>query len=200
MSGGSQEGDRPAQTGTAGGDSSWPALMRAAQAGDQRAYGQVLTRAVPLVRNMVRRRISDQNLVEDVVQDVLLTIHRVRHTYDPLRPFEPWVAAVAAARSVDAQRRSGRVRRREISDDDMLEREADRDAERSADALAARSEVDSLLAQLPDRQREAVQMVKLRELSLDEAAQAGNLSVSAMKALIHRAMTRLRELERNGDA
>ena len=174
--------------------------MRAAQGGDQSAYRLVLTASVPLVRNIVRRRIADPSLMEDVIQDTLLTIHRVRHTYDPSRPFEPWIAAIAAARSIDAQRRSGRLRGREISDDDVLGGRADAGAERTADALAARSEVDRLLARLPARQREAIEMVKLRELSLDQAARAGNLSVSAMKALIHRAMKRLREAERNDDA
>jgi thiol:disulfide interchange protein DsbD len=68
---------------------SWPALMEQAQAGDQLAYTRLLKALVPVIRSQIRKRIADDALVEDVIQDVLLTVHRVRHTYDPSYPFCP---------------------------------------------------------------------------------------------------------------
>jgi RNA polymerase, sigma subunit, ECF family len=67
----------------------WPALMARAQAGDREAYTQLLRAIVPVIRAIVRKQISDNVLVDDVIQDVLLTVHRVRHTYDPACPFCP---------------------------------------------------------------------------------------------------------------
>ncbi len=172
----------------------WPALMQAAQGGDQQAYRQLLQEVVPLVRAVVRRRIFDGSMVEDVIQDTLLTLHRVRQTYNPAQPFEPWISTIAEARAVDALRRHGRTRRREISDVQALEQVIDPGALRQAHMLAVESELDQLLSLLPERQRQAIELVKLREMPLDEAARASNLSVSALKALLHRALTRLRKL------
>lgn len=166
--------------------------MKAAQDGDQAAYRQVLKEVVPLIRAMARRRIHDPQLVEDVVQDALLTLHRIRRTYDPARPFEPWVGAITAARAVDALRRQGRTRRREVNDDTALDRVIDPAAARQAERLVVEGEVGRLLGLLPKRQREAVELVKLREMSIDEAARTSRLSVSAFKALLHRALARLR--------
>jgi len=67
----------------------WPTLMEQAQAGDQLAYTRLLKALVPVIRSQTRKQIADDALVEDVIQDVLLTVHRVRHTYDPAYPFYP---------------------------------------------------------------------------------------------------------------
>lgn len=171
----------------------WPGLMRRAQDGDQRAYGRVLRAIVPAIRTCARRRIFDEMLVEDVVQDTLLTVHRVRHTYDPARPLLPWVAAIASARAIDALRKQGRSRAREIGDEAALIGVIDTGAAAALEALGAERELGRLLGVLPERQRMVVEMVKLREMSLDDAAAESSLSVSAIKSLLHRAVAKLRE-------
>jgi RNA polymerase sigma-70 factor (ECF subfamily) len=173
------------------GRSHWPALMAAAQDGDQQAYRTLLRAMVPAVRAMVRRRISDPALIEDVIQDVLLTTHRMRNSYDPARPFMPWIAAIASARAIDALRRRGRTYRREINDDMAFANHID-PAAHPIEALAAQSEVTRLLDTLLPRQRHVVELVKLREMSLDEAAKASSLSVPVLKTVLHRALTKLR--------
>jgi RNA polymerase sigma-70 factor (ECF subfamily) len=87
----------------------WGALMAGAQAGDTRAYARLLREILPYVRAIARRHHATPDRLEDVVQDVLLTIHRVRHTYDPSRPFTAWLGAIAHRRSVDAVRRKIRT-------------------------------------------------------------------------------------------
>ena len=62
------------------------AWMAAAQAGDRAAYAALLRDCVPVVQAVARRQGVPPSRVDDVVQDVLLTLHRVRHTYDPARP------------------------------------------------------------------------------------------------------------------
>lgn len=94
--------------------------MARAQAGDQAAYGRLLKAMLPLIQSLARRKVGDDGLVDDVVQDALMTIHAVRHTYDPARPILPWVAAIVSARAVDALRRRGRHRRREVQDEGAL--------------------------------------------------------------------------------
>ncbi len=183
------DGDQVKGTGPA----EWPALMVRAQAGDQGAYNRLLKACVPVIRAVVRRRIRDDGLVEDVVQDVLLTVHRVRHTYDPARPFVPWLATIAGSRAIDALRRRGRRGRWEVQDDDAMAAHVDTTALHPADQLAVRDEIDGLLDHLPGRQRQIVELVHLQDMSLKDAATHSRLSVTAVKALLHRAIVNLRQ-------
>lgn len=96
-------------------DPKWRNAMREAQDGDGRAYAALLRACVPIIRASARGRGVPSDQVDDAVQDVLLTIHRVRHTYDPARPFLPWLRAIARARAVDLLRRHGRQSARELS-------------------------------------------------------------------------------------
>src|SRR3990172_2011454 len=69
-------------------DRDWSRLMASAQNGDRRAYEQLLRDVLPFIRTVVARQHRRPDRLEDVVQDVLVTLHRVRHTYDPERSFE----------------------------------------------------------------------------------------------------------------
>jgi RNA polymerase sigma-70 factor (ECF subfamily) len=171
----------------------WPQLMVRAQAGDQAAYRRLLKAIVPVIRGLVRRKIhQDEALVEDVVQDVLLTVHRVRHTYDPDRPFLPWLATLASARAIDALRARGRRQSWEVLDEEAVYAHPDKS---TADKHGDRQQLDRLLSRLPVRQRQVVELVHLTEMSLVDAAAASSTTLAAVKSLLHRALTTLR---RNG--
>src|SRR6266571_2157396 len=76
-------------------DNHFRQLMQAAQAGEADAYIQLLEEITPRIRQIVRRHRTflEAEDIEDLVQDVLLSIHGVRATYDPQRPFMPWLLA-----------------------------------------------------------------------------------------------------------
>ena len=167
---------------------SWPALMERAQAGDQLAYTRLLKALVPVIRGQIRKQLTEEALVEDVIQDVLLTVHRVRHTYDPAYPFLPWLMAIISARAVDALRCRGRHQRWEVHEETLTEAAIAPDAP----TLETQEELAGFLRQLPSRQREIVEHVHLREMSLTEAAAHNNLTVAAVKSLLHRALSNLR--------
>lgn len=172
----------------------WPGLMARAQAGDRQAYTQLLTALVPVIRTLVRKQIADDVLIEDVVQDVLLAIHRVRHTYSPDAPFLPWLMAITQARTVDALRRRGRLRLWETP-----EQECAIDSMALYESRDPGDELATFLNQLPQRQRQIVEHVHLREMSLKEAAIHNNLTVSAVKSLLHRALSNLRRFGASND-
>ena len=86
------------------------AQMAAAQAGDRAAYEALLRDCVPLIRAVALRQGVGADHVEDVVQDVLLTVHRARQTYDPGRSFNGWLRTIAERRAIDLLRRIGRRR------------------------------------------------------------------------------------------
>lgn len=174
--------------------------MTAAQAGDRPAYEALLRDCVPLIRRTARRAGVQADRVDDVVQDVLLTLHRVRHTYDPGRSFTAWLDAIARSRSVDDLRRRGRTERREVADELAYQAHPDRastpeevwqEAGRAADLRDA-------VSALPAGQREAVEALALRELSLPEAALQTGKSAGALKVSLHRALKTLRDRLREG--
>lgn len=168
--------------------------MRAAQAGDAAAYERLLRDALPLVRALLRRQGAAAADIEDVAQDVLLTVHRVRHTYDPARPFRPWLAAIVTRRRIDALRRRIRIGRVEVHDAAAHETCADPGANEELEAARAGAEVGELLRALPSRQRAAIEALKLRELSLAQAAAESGQTVGALKVNVHRALKTLRAL------
>jgi RNA polymerase sigma-70 factor (ECF subfamily) len=166
--------------------------MAAAQDGDRAAYACLLREIVPYIRAIVFRQHRAQDLIDDAVQDVLLTIHRVRHTYDPARPFKPWLAAIVHRRSIDLLRRRGRRSKLEISDDTAYETFADPQANRETEVYAATDGLHEAIATLPPQQREAVELLKIKEMSLAEASEASGRSVAALKVNVHRAIKSLR--------
>lgn len=175
-------------------DQAWSQLMRAAQSGDRAAYERLLREVSPLIRALVRRHCSNRADIEEMVQDTLLTLHRVRHTYDPSRPFTPWLAAIAWRRSIDALRRRIRISRYESSEHGAYETFADAAANNDLEAVRSADEVGDLLKTLPARQREALESLKLKEMTLAEASAASGQSVAALKVNTHRALKALRAL------
>ena len=168
------------------------ALMARAQQGDQEAYRNLLQDIAPYVRSIVARRISNPSDVEDAVQDVLLTVHSVRHTYDPKRPFAPWLATIANRRAIDAVRRVMRVDGRQTSLEPVHETFAS--PESNIEETASNKDVlAKAIADLPEKQQEAVKLLKIKEMSLKEASAASGMSVASLKIAMHRALKNLRK-------
>ena len=177
-------------------------LMAHAQQGDSNAYVTLLRAITPRIRKLVRARrgFLGESVVEDVVQEVLLSVHTVRATYDPARPLMPWLSAIVRHRLADAGRRHVRQGAHEIGVDDL------NDVTFQAPAANSREETfgdPDALAQaiqaLPPGQRQAVELLKLRELSLKEASALTGMSIGALKVATHRAIASLRRALRGID-
>jgi RNA polymerase sigma-70 factor (ECF subfamily) len=125
---------------------------------------------------------------EDVVQECLLALHLKAHTYDAAQPFEPWLYAVARYKLIDLLRR--RQPGRELSLDLLSETHEFAEASESTEPQAG-ADLAVLLAQLPDKQRRPIELVKLEGRSVAEAALSTGLSVSAVKVGIHRGLKAL---------
>ena len=168
-------------------------LMARAQAGEREAYRRLLRDITPFIRALAARRLRNASDVEDAVQDVLLTIHAIRHTYDPNRPFAPWLAAIAKRRIVDHLRRQIRANSQQtalVSSRETFSEPNSNLGEVAVDATALRSAIEDL----PPRQRQAIKLLKLDEMSLKEAATASGVSIAALKVATHRALKRLRKV------
>ena len=171
-------------------------LMQAAQTGDGDAYIQLLDELTPRLRQIVRnqRRFLEANDIEDLVQDVLLSIHAVRATYDPERPFMPWLLAITRNRLADSARRYVRGSAHEVHVENLSVTFSDSRPNTTMDAYGDPDALKQAIAALPRMQRDAIEMLKLREMSLKEAADACNTTVGALKVATHRAMATLRKM------
>jgi RNA polymerase sigma-70 factor (ECF subfamily) len=179
----------------------WSRLMANAQDGDQVAYRALLEDIVPYLRALAARRFKEASDIDDSVQDILLTIHAIRHTYDPRRPFGPWLVTIANRRIVNGLRQQLRVRSRETEltaehenfSAGVATPPSDRDVTSANDA-ALRTAIE----RLPPDQRQAIRLLKLKEMSLKEAAVASGRSISALKVATHRAIKGLRKILKQG--
>jgi RNA polymerase sigma-70 factor (ECF subfamily) len=127
---------------------------------------------------------------EDLVQDILLSLHAARATYDPERPFIPWLMTIAHNRMVDQARRASRRSANEVAVDEYPAHLAEDGP--AAGEFGDPEALRRAIKLLPKGQRSAIELLKLRELSLKEAAQATGMSVSALKVSVHRAIKTLR--------
>ena len=164
----------------------WSALLRAANAGDARAYARFLHVVTPVLRGIVRARgralPPDQH--EDIVQDVLLALHAKRQTWQPDSPVLPWLYAIARYKTVDAFRRRGTAVHLPIEDfTDILE-------STGPDTLAARDSA-RLIDRLDPR---SAQIVRAVSLDGEDSAAVGDrlgMSEGAVRVALHRAIKRM---------
>jgi RNA polymerase sigma-70 factor (ECF subfamily) len=174
-------------------ESDWSLLMARAQEGDAASYRALLVSVTPYLRALGHRFGFTGAELEDAVQDTLMTLHTIRHTYDPTRPFAPWLTAVARHRLLDRLR--GRARRafRETELTEAHETFAAVEANLPEAASEARR-LRAAIASLPAGQRQAMEMLRLKEMSLKEASAASGQTETALKVAAHRAIHRLRKL------
>ena len=170
----------------------WQALMVAAQQGDSNAYHKLLRDIAPLLTNFLRKRMPD-HLVEDTVQEILLALHKVHHTYQPSQPFHAWLFAIARHKSIDAMRKNGRISGREsfsLSDVETFLAAPTNTQEQSD----IKKDLALALNSLNDNQRTIVELLKLQGWSLAEVAQHTGQSVAAVKVSAHRAYKTMKEV------
>jgi RNA polymerase sigma factor (sigma-70 family) len=160
----------------------WDKLMAAAQVGDASAYRTLLDELSSWLRRYYARRLPPA-MTEDAIQDVLLAIHEKRHTYDPARPFGPWLAAIARYKWID-RLRSLKAEASEPLDENI-------GVPDHGEAVVTGSTFQQLLAELKPSQAEAIRLVKLEGYSVEEASQATGQSISLVKVNIHRGLRRL---------
>ncbi|MGQ3096324.1 MAG: sigma-70 family RNA polymerase sigma factor [Roseateles sp.] len=167
-----------------------------AQAGDEAAYAKALSLIAQRLRAYLRQRmLSTPDEVEDMVQEILLSIHVHRGSCDPAVPVSAWVQAIARHRLIDAWRRRGR-RPADVAlpeDGDVLDAHDGLTDDFSGPQHEAQRDVHELLGTLPPAQRHAIELTRLAGLTSAEAAAATGASESAIKVQVHRGLKRLAE-------
>lgn len=157
-------------------------LLRAAIAGDERAYATFLERSAAIVRGFARRKIVQGGVdPEDVVQETLLAIHTKRHTWISDAPVLPWIYAITRFKLIDAFRKRGR--RIEIEIGDIAETFAQPEVETVSDR-----EIGRVLEGLAPGQRSVVAAISIEGRSIGETAEKFGMTETAVRVALHRGL------------
>lgn len=164
------------------------ALMEKALAGDSKAYRAVLKETGAWLTRRLRGKLPPQD-IPDVVQEILISLHKVRHTYDCSRPFLPFVAAIARYRLADHLRKIYASKEDSVDVGDLEEQFL---AEDVTERLHTREYVDKAMNVLTENQRKVITLMYRDECSVEETAGKLGMTVSSVKVTAHRAYKLLR--------
>lgn len=163
-------------------EDAWGTLMVAAQTGNGGAYRRLLIELQGWLARYYARRLPMAQ-VDDAVQDTLLAIHQKRHTYDPQRPFKPWLAAVARHKWIDRLRTMSRTATESWPPEIAV---PDHES-----AVTSATVLRQLMTELKPAQADAIRLVKIEGYSVDEASARTGQSGSLIKVNIHRGLAKL---------
>ena len=163
-----------------GDEQRWSSDMADAQRGDKRRYERLLRELADVIERYVTRRFGALTFTEDCVQECLLAIHHARHTYDPSRPFRPWLFAIVRNRTIDMLRKSYAGERVPTEPFDA------QTAVQSVDETG--TDTGEILGRLSPKFRNALMLTKVFGYSVHEAAEHAGISETAMKSRVSRAI------------
>ncbi len=163
-------------------------LMKRANSGDKAAYSLLLESLSVVVRKIISKKIRAADEAEDVLQEILISIHKARHTYDGSRPLLPWVYAIAKFRLADHFRKTyGRVET--INIEEVAEIADENVTEPAAFYESIKKEVEKLSGNQP----KILELMYVNGLTAKEAGQKLGMKESAVKVAAHRAYKILRK-------
>jgi len=166
------------------------ALMRKSLIGDKRAYSDLLQAVSRLLRPYLSRSINNTSEVEDVLQEILLSIHKAKHTYDGNRPLKPWIYAIAKFRLQDYLRKIYHDHLRYAEAIDEVETIFETNVtENGMSYESIRKEV----AQLSPKQAQILELLHEQGHTSKEVAKKLQMTESAVKVSAHRAYKILKE-------
>jgi RNA polymerase sigma-70 factor (ECF subfamily) len=169
-------------------------LMRRSLNGDKHAYADLLRETARLLRPFLSRRLSFDSEVDDLLQEILISIHKARHTYDGMRPYKPWAYAIAKFRLQDYLREHYADHLRHAVELSEVENDLHEDVTESAISYES---ISGEIHKLPEKQVTILRMMHQEGYTAKEVATMMGMNESAVKVAAHRAYKILRKkLER----
>lgn len=174
----------------------WAEAMRAERRGNAAAYETLLREIAELLRRLIKHQLAQSGLgadhAEDLVQEVLISLHTKRHTWDSDRPFLPWLYAMTRYKLIDAAR--GRKRealyRIDLSFEEMSEI-IDASTNSYDDTVV---DMERHLSNLPRSQRAVVRSLAIDGATVRATAKQLNTSEGVVRMTFHRALRQLTAL------
>ena len=165
--------------------------MAAYVRGDDRAFRALFDRYAPALYALVRRRLPSAVDAQDVVQHALLHLHRARRDFRTDSRVRPWLFTIAMNLVREHYRRRGR--RGEIGLEPNLAARTPSDPGAALEQRERAARLRAALAQLPDPQREVIELHFFGELRYEEIARIVGAKTGAVRVRAHRGYRRLRQ-------
>lgn len=168
----------------------WTALAQAAQNGDKRSYEKLLAEIALFVKKSIAGSLASPDWVEDITQEVLISVHKSLHTYSPDRAFKPWLMAIVQFRRTDFLRRHYAPSRQggvTLDHPDFIAAHVTK-----PEYAGEYKDVERLIGALPRKQKDIFLKIRIQGHSIAEVASQMKMSESAVKVSLHRTLIRLR--------
>jgi len=166
-------------------------LAGQAQSGDKKAYNKLLTDSIPYIRSVLSGSLSDNDAIEDVTQEVLISVHKALHTYSADRKFKPWLYSIIQFRRTDYLRKYYSKKKNVTTD--MEDLEFVRTHVTNEPHKGEYKDIESALDALPKKQKDIFVLMKIEGYTAQEVAKKMEMSVSAVKVSVHRTQKKLQE-------
>jgi RNA polymerase sigma factor (sigma-70 family) len=167
-------------------------LLEAIAAGDDAALGTLYDRFGRAAYGIALRILRDRALAEDAVQEAFLAVWRSADSYrrERAKP-ATWVMTLVHRRAVDLVRREHRRRSEPLEDPPE---EGGPGVDEEVDLHGRRAAVQHALQQLPDDQRQALELAYYGGYTQSELAERLGVPLGTIKSRMFTGLTRLREL------
>ena len=166
-------------------------LLILAQTGDKESYRKFLEMVLPYISSMASKKVFEKNDVSDVIQEILMSIHKSLGTYDSKRAVMPWLTTISQRRIIDYIRK--------VSKRPELEGlTKDGDVTFLKDETKVSLDTSEVLKHLPEDTQKAITLTKIEGHSTKEAADILGIKENALRTKISRGMTLLKKKAKEG--
>ena len=172
-------------------DEQWNVWAAQSQAGDKKAYRQLLQDITPFIKSVIYNSLANPDWVDDLTQNILMSVHKSLNTYSPERPFKPWLMAIINFRHKDFLRAhyAKKHDKQAPFDEAILEKQYVTNPTHAGEY----KDIEKAMAELPAKQRKVFRLMKIEGYSAKEVAEKMDMSVSAVKVSAHRTTNKLKE-------
>ncbi len=170
----------------------WAELAQHAQDGDKRAYSRLLTEITPFIKSRIAGGLANPDWIDDIAQDVLISVHKSLHTYSADRSFKPWLGSIIQFRKIDFLRKHYKVKKTKESVAGNIEIFSENVTFQHSEYELR--DINRAISSLPEKQQKIFNMMKIEGYSAKEVAKTMNMSVSAVKVSAYRSANKLKEM------
>ena len=172
--------------------------MRLVGEGDTRAFEELVEKHQALVAGTIGRMLGSNSDVEDIAQQVFIRVWKSARRYVPRAKFTTWLLKITRNLVFNELRRTKRraqvpLQSEPGTDDPPLKDETNLAPDASLLEVELRRTIEEAILQLPETQRMALVLRRYEQLSYEEIADVLELSVPAVKSVLFRARSELRE-------
>ena len=169
----------------------WKDKAILAQQGDKKAYAQLLRDILPFIQKSLLPKVANPEWVDDISQEVLLSIHKSLNTYSPERAFTPWLNAIIHYRKTDYLRKYySKKQNMSVPVEEQYDLSTD---VTSPEDMTEYGNVEKALLTSPEKQQLIFRMIKIQGFSAQEVAEETGMTESAVKVSAHRTMEKLKQ-------